>query len=343
MTPAYRSLLQHAFSEAKKQYHPCRIPEEVRQQIFYDTNLLCIHEEVRKAREISEGKGSLYINVMVATNDYARQVLAACEAGIDGIVSGAGFPFALPEITKDYPNVALIPILANARGVKVILKKWGRLWKVPDAIVLEDPSRAGGHLGASGVAKIHDPETTLEVSIPATVALLKEEGLDIPIIAAGGIVDRADIDHILALGASGVQMGTRFLATNESGASPEFKESILSAEESSILEYISNAMLPARALKESGIFSVIEDRTAHVRGCVENCLTHCAFRDGIESLPSGELPAQMCILHALAHATEGNKPAAKSRALYFTGTSATRIKALESVKDIMRGLVGKGG
>lgn len=127
MTPAYMPLLKQAFSEAKKRYAPDRIPKEVRQQIFYDTNILCIHEEIRKAREVSEDKGPLYINMMVATNDYERQVLAACESGIDGIVSGAGFPFALPEITKAYPNVALIPILSNARGVKVIIKKWGRL------------------------------------------------------------------------------------------------------------------------------------------------------------------------------------------------------------------------
>lgn len=135
-------------------------------------------------------------------------------------------------------------------------------------------------------------------------------------------------------------MGTRFLATYESGASPEFKDALLRTGEENIREYISNAMLPARALKESGIFSVIEDRTAHTRECVENCLTHCAFRDGIGALPSGEAPAQMCILHALAHATEGNKPEAKKRALYFTGVSATRIRTLESVQDIMRGLVG---
>lgn len=122
------------------------MPKEVRQGIFYDTNLVCIREEIRKAREISEGRGSLWINIMMATNDYERQVITACESGIDAIVSGAGFPFALPEITKNYPNIALIPILANARGVKVIVKKWAKYGKIPDAIVLEDPSRAGGHL-----------------------------------------------------------------------------------------------------------------------------------------------------------------------------------------------------
>ena len=138
-----------------------------------------------------------------------------------------------------------------------------------------------------------------------------------------------------------MQIGTRFLATNESGASQDFKESVIRAKESDIHEYISNAMLPARALNDSGIFSVIEGRTAHTRECVENCLTHCAFRDGVSTLPNGETPAQMCILHALAHATEGNKPEAKNRALYFTGTSATRIRTIKSVKDIIDGLVGR--
>ena len=208
--------------------------------------------------------------------------------------------------------------------------------------MLEDPSRAGGHLGSAGVSRIHDPETTLEVSVPETLKFLREENLDIPIIAAGGIINRSDVDRILALGASGVQMGTRFLATHESGASQEFKEGVIRAEEGNILEYISNAMLPARALKESGIFEIIADRVAKTRECVENCLTHCAYRDGIGVLPSGETPAQMCILRALAHATEGNKKEAGKRALYFTGTSATRIQTLESVKSIMDGLVGKG-
>lgn len=117
--------------------------DTIKNQIFYNTNLDCIKEEIRKAREISEGNGLIYINIMMATEDYERQVLAACEAGIDGIVSGAGFPFSLPEITKDYPNVAIIPILSSARGVNIILKRWKRDHKrLPDAVVLEDPSRA---------------------------------------------------------------------------------------------------------------------------------------------------------------------------------------------------------
>lgn len=183
----------------------------------------------------------------------------------------------------------------------------------------------------------------LDVSVTETVAFLKDNNRHIPVIAAGGIVDRDNIDRIVGLGASGVQLGTRFLATHESGASPEFKDAVIHAKYNDIVEYISNAMLPARALKKSGIFHAIENRQAKTRKCVENCLIHCAFRDGIGILPTGESPAQMCILRALAKATEGNPPEAKNQALYFTGTSAIRIKTIQSVHDVMEQLVHPKG
>ncbi|MDP2104052.1 MAG: nitronate monooxygenase, partial [Candidatus Gracilibacteria bacterium] len=192
-----------------------------------------------------------------------------------------------------------------------------------------------GHLGAPDTKQVNNEETKLENSIPETKAVLQELGLDIPIIAAGGATDRADFDRILTLGASGVQMGTRFLATHESGASPEFKESVIRAQEEDIITYTSNAMLPARGLGGSGIFKVIEHRMTHVRKCIENCLSHCAYRDGIEVLPSGETPDQMCILRALVAATEGNPPEADETSLKFVGTSAVRIKTLKSVEEIM--------
>lgn len=144
------------------------------------------------------------------------------------------------------------------RGVELIIKKWKRLGRLPDAIVLEDPSRAGGHLGSSSTKTVDDPGTTLEVSVPETVAFLKANNYNIPVIAAGGVVDRTDIDRMIQLGASGVQMGTRFLATHESGASMDFKDKIIHASLDDISTYVSNAMLPARAIGSSGIFTVIE-------------------------------------------------------------------------------------
>lgn len=312
--------------------------DAVKTQIFYNANLDCIGEEVRKAQNISEGRGSLYMNIMVATEDYERQVLASCRAWVHGIVSGAGFPFALPEITKDYPDIALIPILSSARWVGIILKRWKRHKKTPDAIILEDPSRAAGHLWAPKLEDLKNEETRLEYSIPETKALLQKMELDIPIIAAWGATDREDFDRILALGASWVQMGTRFLATHESGASQKFKQDVVDTWKNNIFEYTSSAMLPARATDKSTIFEVIKHQKPHVRKCVKNCLTHCARRDGIGVLPNGETPAQMCLLYALANATEGNPPTADRATLEFLGTSAVKIYALKSVEEIMNEL-----
>lgn len=94
-----------------------RLSQEEQWQIFYDVNLLCIQEEVRKARELAGDNGSIYMNVMVATNDYERQVRTSCEAGVDGIVSGAGTPFKLSEILAEYPKIAFVPIFSEAGDV----------------------------------------------------------------------------------------------------------------------------------------------------------------------------------------------------------------------------------
>lgn len=340
-TPAYSHVLKEAISK-KKLENDWEITSEDLNKLFYDSNIECIKQEILQAKNIAEGRGSIFINVMVATNDYDRQVLAACEAWIDGIVSGAGLPLSLPELTSNYPNVALIPILSNLRWVKILIKKWEKQWRIPDAIVLEDPSRAGWHLWAASTYKVNDPESTLEVAVPEVIEYLKQIWLDIPVIAAWWIVDRDDIDKLIGLWASWVQIGTRFLATNESSASDEFKEGIINAWEKDIITYVSNAMLPARALKESWIFSLIKDKQAEVKKCVENCLVHCAYRDWIWVLKNtGESPAQMCILHALSKATHGNKPEAKKWALYFTWISALRINTIKSVEEVMSELISK--
>lgn len=337
-TPAYKELYREAL-QRKKDEIGWKLDVEALRQLFYDTNLECIKEEIRKAKEASNWNGAIYINIMVATNDYDRQVRVACEAWVDWIVSGAWLPLSLPELTKDYPNVALVPILSNLRGVKILIKKWEKQWKTPDAIVLEDPSTAWGHLWAAGTLKVNDAESRIETSVPEVIEFLKQNWLDIPVIAAWWIIDKNDIEKALNLWASGVQMGTRFLASIESSASQEFKDSIVNANEEDVITYVSNAMLPARAIKESWIFEVIRDRQAEVKRCVENCLTHCAYRDWIWMLKNtGESPAQMCILHALVKATAGNEPEAKKDALYFTWTAATWIKTIESVKDIIEKL-----
>lgn len=326
-----------------------RLSTEEINEVFRETNIECIWQEVRRAKEISGPQWQIWLNMMVAANDYENQVRNACEAWINWIVSWAGLPINLPEYTKDYPDVALIPILSNAQWVSIMLRKWWKKFKrLPNAIVLEDPSTAWWHLWSSHTNKVNDEETKLEVSVPATIKVIRELlekfqaenpeitlPTNIPVIAAWWATTRADIDRLLALWASWVQMWTRFLASEESWASPEFKQAIIDAKlPEDIRVYVSSAMLPARAIVNSGIFSKIEWAQAKVRWCVFNCLWHCAYRDWLSVNPAQEIPAQMCILDALVNATEWNSEKS-SEALFFTGTSALQINTLKSVKEIM--------
>jgi nitronate monooxygenase len=132
----------------------------------------------------------LAVNVMRAVSSYADYVRQACTSGIDAIVVGAGLPLDLPDLTAAFPDVALIPILSDARGIQLIVKKWLRKDRLPDAIIIEHPCYAGGHLGAATVADLTDPRFDFEQVIPATFAFFRMLGIAddaIPLIPAGGI------------------------------------------------------------------------------------------------------------------------------------------------------------
>lgn len=329
-TPYYRELLNKNIKEAKKNARSTenpqwRLSQEEINKYLIKTQTECIKDQVKKAKEIAQGNWAIFINIMVATSHYKEQVLAACEAGVDGIVSWAWLPKYLPEITKEYPDIAIIPILSNAKGVNVLLKQREASGRLPDAIIVEDPSTAWGHLGAANIEKTQDEQGKLEVAIPAVLELLKSKGIHIPVIWAGGIIDKEDMEKVLALWASGVQVGTRFLASKESGANDEFKNAIVQATKDSIITYMSSAWLPARALKESWIFAKMENVEVKTRECIENCLLHCWFRDGNANL------AQMCIKKELVKSTAGWR----WDGLFFTWTSAARINTLLSVEEIM--------
>lgn len=326
---------------------------DAKNEAFKAANLECLRLEIRKAKQISEWKWQIWLNMMVAANDYEAHVRVACEEWIDGIVSWAWLPIDLPKYTKD--QTTLVPILSNAQGISIMLRKWWKNYKrLPDAFVLEDPSTAGGHLWASWgkIENINNEETKLETSIPASLKVIREflakirkENPDleipdrIPVIAAWWAINRKDVDKLMALWASWVQMWTRFLASEESWASKEFKEAIVRATIKDIKEYISNALLPARALDDKSevdnLFRTIGGLKAEVRKCAYNCLSHCAYRDWIGSLPSW-IPAQMCILLALVYSTEWNFPEAYKRALRFVWTSAALIQKIKSVKTIVK-------
>ncbi|MGM0624147.1 MAG: nitronate monooxygenase, partial [Campylobacterota bacterium] len=169
---------------------------------------------IKNARKVC-GDAPLAANILYAQNDYGRVVQDACEAGIDIIITGAGLPIDMPKYTQGYEDVALVPIVSSARALKLIIKKWKRYDKMPDAVIVEGPL-SGGHQGFSYEDCLKE-EFQLQNLIPQVIEEAEKWG-DIPVIAAGGIWDKKDIDSYLQMGCSGVQMATRFIATHECDA-----------------------------------------------------------------------------------------------------------------------------
>jgi nitronate monooxygenase len=249
------------------------------------------------------------MNVMRAVSDYAAYVRRSLEAGIDAVVVGAGLPLDLPDLAADHPRAALVPILSDARGVQLVLRKWERKKRMPDAIVLEHPAHAGGHLGAARIEDLNDPRFDFERCIPETLAVLRAAGIEsqTPVIAAGGIRTLLDIRRVVALGAAGVQLGTPFAVTEESDAHPEFKRVLAQAKEEDKVEFISVAGLPARAVATPWLKAYLKaeprlQAVAHAKQrCTKvfDCLAQCGLRDGKAGW------GQFCIDQQLAAALHG--------------------------------------
>ena len=180
-----------------------------------------LRREIRKAREISGGKGLLAINAMVVTNNYRRMVEAAAEEGIDAVISGAGLPLELPELLAG-SDVLAAPIVSGAKAARTITNLWSRRYgRTPDFIVAEG-SMAGGHLGF-GEEELMDGSCKPLEEIVADIRRLLPE---LPIFAGGSVFDRDDIDKMIKAGADGVQIATRFIATEECDASDGYKQTI---------------------------------------------------------------------------------------------------------------------
>jgi nitronate monooxygenase len=276
------------------------------------------------------------MNVMRAVSDYANYVKRSLEAGIDAVVVGAGLPLDLPELAAEHPQVALVPILSDARGVQLVLRKWERKRRVPDAVVLEHPRLAGGHLGAARVEDLDDPRFDFEQSIPATLALLRAAGIEkqTPIIAAGGIRSAADIRRVVDLGAAAVQLGTPFAVTTECDAHPGFKRVLAEAREEDKVEFVSVAGLPARAVNTPWLQAYLRaeprlQAVAHVKPrCTKafDCLAQCGLRDGKAGW------GQFCIDQQLAAALKGDL----KRGLFFSGRGALPFgDQIRSVRELL--------
>ncbi|HSW08773.1 NAD(P)H-dependent flavin oxidoreductase [Aquabacterium sp.] len=304
-------------------------------------NLEALDREIGRARQLSGGHGLVAMNVMRAVSDYVAYVKRSLAAGVDAIVVGAGLPLDLPDLAAEHPNTALIPILSDSRGVQLLVRKWERKKRMPDAVVLEHPRLAGGHLGAARLEDLNDPRFEFERSIPETLAVLRAAGIEkqTPIIAAGGIRTRADIDRVVALGAAAVQLGTPFAVTTESDAHPEFKRVLAEAREEDKVEFISAAGLPARAVLTPWLKAYLRaeprlQAVAHAKKrCTKafDCLAQCGLRDG--KLGWG----QFCIDQQLAAALQGDA----KRGLFFTGRGALPFgDQIRSVRALMARLLG---
>ena len=289
---------------------------------FYSTRGL--RAVIENARKIC-GDLPLGVNIMYAANDYARVVKDACEAGINIIVSGAGLPTNLPEFTQNFKEIALVPIVSSAKALKIICKRWlQRYERLPDAVVLEGPL-SGGHQGFT-YEQCLDPEFSLFNLIPQAKAEIKEWG-DFPLIAAGGIWDKNDIEKAISLGANGVQMGTRFIGTHECDADIGFKEVLLAAEEKDIELIKSPVGYPARGIR-TNLINLVDKKMGPKIQCISNCVSPC--QRGKEAKQVG-----YCIADRLFDAYSGKKESG----LFFTGANGYKLKELISVKELMHKLV----
>ena len=293
---------------------------------LFKANRLALIDEIKKARQLSP-QGIIGINVMVAVRDYETLVRSAAESGIDLIISGAGLPLHLPEYTADYPDVALVPIISSTRAAKVICRQWERQYnRLPDAFVVENPNRAGGHLGAK-YGELSNSKLEAEQVIPELVNYLQNElGQDIPVIAAGGIWDRYDIDRVMALGARGVQIGTRFITTDECDADLRYKEFHLNSRPEDVTIVPSPVGMPGRALHNQFVEKVLQDSPDLDKKCLANCLQVCRCRDTKETY---------CIVRALDRAARGNV----EEGLIFAGTNAGRAEKIVPVRELMAELI----
>jgi nitronate monooxygenase len=291
---------------------------------WLEINIRELKNEIKKARELT--KGILGVNVMRALSNFADMVKAAIEEKIDIIFSGAGLPLHLPDFLKGSKNTKLVPIVSSGRAANIIAKNWSEQYNyLPDAIVVEGPL-AGGHLGFKK-ENIFDEKFSLEKLVPEVIQAIKpfeeKHKKSIPVIAAGGIYSGNDIYKFIQLGASGVQMGTRFVATYECDASEKFKQTYIDSKKEDITIINSPVGMPGRAIKNNFINEVNEGRK-HPFKCPYHCILPCDYKN-----------SPYCIAFALLNASTGNM----KNGFAFAGQNAYRINKIISVKELMDSLI----
>ncbi|MCJ7680434.1 MAG: nitronate monooxygenase family protein [Candidatus Aminicenantes bacterium] len=283
-----------------------------------------LEREIRKARTMTDGH--LAVNFMGVLSNVDDLISASVREGIKIIIYGAGIPAKLPSLVTD-ESVNLVPIVSSDRVTELILRSWDKRYeRIPDALVLEGPL-AGGHLGFSA-EQLEEPENySLDVLLPTILECIKpyedKYGKKIPVIVGGGIYTGADIARVLKAGASGVQMGTRFVCTEECGVSDEFKQAYLDAKEEDIVIIKSPVGLPGRAINNAFLKKL--EKVDKIRfKCPYRCLTACKVAT-----------AKYCIADALVNAYFGDM----DNGLIFCGQNAYRINEITTVKKLIAELM----
>lgn len=297
-----------------------------------EANMRALRNEIRKARERMT-QGLLGVNIMVALTNFADMVKTSIREGADVIFSGAGLPLDLPKyLREEFPGemadkarTRLVPIVSSGRAAAVLCKKWlSKYDYLPDGFVVEGP-KAGGHLGFRP-EDLDQPEFQLEHILPEVVEAVKpfeqETGRRIPVIAAGGVYTGADIAKYLEMGASGVQMGTRFVATHECDADQAFKEAFVNAKREDITVIKSPVGMPGRAIFNEFLLAVREGRKKPFK-CPFHCIKSCDFTT-----------TPYCISQALVSAKKG----ILKHGFAFCGENAWRVDRIMSVKELMGSL-----
>lgn len=302
-----------------------------------EANLRAVRSELEKARKIAP-EGIIGFNIMVATKNYAMYVKEAVKAGADIIISGAGLPVNLPELVEG-AKTKIAPIVSTAKSAMIICKMWDRKYqKAPDLVVIEGPL-AGGHLGFTPEqltgygadtrdvpATYKQPEYDQEIREIIKVVKGYEEkyGHHIPVVVAGGVYTHEDVEHAIELGADGVQVGTRFVTTEECDAPMVYKQAYIDAGKEDIVITKSPVGMPGRAIKNAFLDLVKEQRqkVEHCYLCLEKC---------------NPATTPYCITKALSNAAEGDL----DHALLFCGSNAYRANQIETVDNVMKDLAGE--
>jgi NAD(P)H-dependent flavin oxidoreductase YrpB (nitropropane dioxygenase family) len=295
-------------------------PEKESERDYEKSSAKALKNEILTARKLT--KNPIGVNIMVALTNYDSLVRVCLENDVEVIISGSGLPLKLPKLAGE-SNTKLVPIVSSGKAAELICSIWlKRYRRIPDALVVEGPL-AGGHLGFSLEELSNIENFRLEKLVLDVLAVARKyeklSGTKIPVIAAGGIFDGKDIARMLQLGASGVQMATRFVCTYECDASDAYKDAYLKAKKEDILIIESPVGLPGRVIKNEFVERILKGEKIKFE-CHYKCLKTC-----------DEKTVSYCVADALVNSAKGDM----KNGFAMCSANAYRIKKIVSVKQLI--------